>query len=167
MAAPSAWMKENSHDRRSRSASPVARQAARTGKALRRSDCPLAGEHIVQGIERAGATPRRRPSTPHPIEIFARAYGLTDGVCDARQPSARSPPPTSCPPPTTREAAQGAARRRASPIEAPAPHRGRARRHASISRTTTPCCCRCRRCCYIEKGGDGADRRTSWPPTIR
>jgi hypothetical protein len=38
------------------------------------SSAVLAGEHILQGIERQGGTPPER--APHPIELFARAYGL-------------------------------------------------------------------------------------------
>jgi glycerol-3-phosphate dehydrogenase subunit C len=54
---------------------PVARQAISSGKAFIASECPLAGEHIVQGMERLDAA-----KTPehawHPIQLFARAYGL-------------------------------------------------------------------------------------------
>ena len=61
---------------------PVARQAAKTleaknGKAYIASECPLAGEHIVQGMKLLdGSAPQVEHST-HPVEIFARAYGLT------------------------------------------------------------------------------------------
>jgi glycerol-3-phosphate dehydrogenase subunit C len=52
---------------------PVARQAADSGKSYLASECPLAGIHIGQGVEGlAGST----PPTCHPIELFARAYGL-------------------------------------------------------------------------------------------
>jgi glycerol-3-phosphate dehydrogenase subunit C len=52
---------------------PVARQAKDSGKRQIASECPLAGAHILQGIERQGGSPP--PSAPHPIEILARAYG--------------------------------------------------------------------------------------------
>ena len=53
---------------------PVARQAKDSGKAHVASECPLAGVHILQGIEKQGGSP---PATaPHPIELFARAYGV-------------------------------------------------------------------------------------------
>jgi glycerol-3-phosphate dehydrogenase subunit C len=52
---------------------PVARQAKESGKRQIASECPLAGAHILQGIERQGGSPP--PSAPHPIEILARAYG--------------------------------------------------------------------------------------------
>ncbi|HEX3065925.1 MAG TPA: heterodisulfide reductase-related iron-sulfur binding cluster [Dongiaceae bacterium] len=53
---------------------PVARQAKDSGKRFVASECPLAGEHILQGIERQGGTPPA--SAPHPIELFAQAYGI-------------------------------------------------------------------------------------------
>ena len=52
---------------------PVARTAKDSGKRQVASECPLAGAHILQGIEKQGGSPP--PSAPHPIEIFARAYG--------------------------------------------------------------------------------------------
>jgi glycerol-3-phosphate dehydrogenase subunit C len=56
---------------------PVARQALNNQKAHVASECPLAGMHIVQGMElmaKGGPTPDR---AQHPIELFARAYGIT------------------------------------------------------------------------------------------
>jgi len=53
---------------------PVARLAKDSGKRHVSSECPLAGEHILQGIERQGGTPPA--SAPHPIELFAQAYGF-------------------------------------------------------------------------------------------
>jgi glycerol-3-phosphate dehydrogenase subunit C len=55
---------------------PVAKQVATNAKAFLASECPLAATHIVQGVEmRDGKT--AEPSEPyHPIELFARAYGL-------------------------------------------------------------------------------------------
>jgi glycerol-3-phosphate dehydrogenase subunit C len=61
---------------------PVARQAAQGAKAFVASECPLAGMHIVQGMAKLdGAMPAeggqsRHAEALHPIEIFARAYGL-------------------------------------------------------------------------------------------
>ena len=60
---------------------PVARSAAKNGKAYLASECPLAGEHIRQGLERLDAEetaemPRKIEHSMHPIELFARAYGL-------------------------------------------------------------------------------------------
>ncbi len=57
---------------------PAARQAAREAKTYLASECPLAGAHLVQGIERLDDKPANVPSeSRHPIELFARAYGLT------------------------------------------------------------------------------------------
>ena len=56
---------------------PVARSAAEGGAAFLASECPLAAEHIRQGMERLGdgsAVPGR---SHHPIELFARAYGIS------------------------------------------------------------------------------------------
>ena len=52
----------------------MARQA-RDGDILT-SECPLAGEHILQGIERQGGEKRPELLT-HPIQLIARAYGIT------------------------------------------------------------------------------------------
>ena len=59
---------------------PVARKAAENMGAVVTSECPLAGAHILQGMERVkpDATPPAR--APHPIELLARAYGLTNGA---------------------------------------------------------------------------------------
>ena len=58
---------------------PVARAARDSGKAQIASECPLAAEHIVQGMElldsAAGDSAAHREPR-HPIEIFAAAYGL-------------------------------------------------------------------------------------------
>ena len=58
---------------------PVATQALKQSKAFVASECPLAGAHIAQGMERLGKDapqPSAEFETLHPIEIFARAYGL-------------------------------------------------------------------------------------------
>ena len=54
---------------------PVAKEAAKAGHGLLASECPLAGRHILQGLERVeGATVPAE--SLHPIQILARAYGL-------------------------------------------------------------------------------------------
>ncbi len=56
---------------------PAARQAREAGRAHVASECPLAGAHIVQGMERLGEGAEAAPAeAPHPIELLARAYGL-------------------------------------------------------------------------------------------
>ena len=54
----------------------VIRQAAESGRAYIASECPLAGDHIVQGMERfnAGTTAPKRAH--HPIELMAMSYGI-------------------------------------------------------------------------------------------
>ena len=56
---------------------PTARQAAKGGKAYIASECPLAGEHILQGLEKLADDDKPAVDRAHhPIELFARAYGL-------------------------------------------------------------------------------------------
>jgi glycerol-3-phosphate dehydrogenase subunit C len=56
---------------------PVARQAAaKADDAHLASECPLAGEHILQGMERLGEKARPKRAV-HPIELLARAYGIS------------------------------------------------------------------------------------------
>jgi glycerol-3-phosphate dehydrogenase subunit C len=58
---------------------PVARQAAEAKKSFVASECPLAGAHVLQGMERAPTEGKIVPDrAPHPIELFAKAYGLVD-----------------------------------------------------------------------------------------
>lgn len=57
---------------------PAARQAASSGKTYLASECPLAGMHLVQGVERIDKQDKTTfTSSPHPIELFARAYDLS------------------------------------------------------------------------------------------
>jgi len=55
---------------------PAARQAAESAKAFVSSECPLAGIHIAQGMERQAAEAGKPRLVGHPVELFARAYGL-------------------------------------------------------------------------------------------
>jgi glycerol-3-phosphate dehydrogenase subunit C len=57
---------------------PVARQALKSEKMFVASECPLAGEHVRQGMERLSEEPIKVTQAHHPIELFARAYGLID-----------------------------------------------------------------------------------------
>ena len=54
---------------------PVARTALKNATPYVASECPLACDHILQGMERIDPdqTPER---TYHPLELFARAYGI-------------------------------------------------------------------------------------------
>ncbi len=53
---------------------PVARQVNKEAPKYIVSECPLAGMHIVQGIERTDNEPPE--SAAHPVVLFARAYGV-------------------------------------------------------------------------------------------
>ena len=55
---------------------PVARQAARNAKRYVASECPLAGMHIGQGIDRLDGDTPPIETIAHPILLFARAYGF-------------------------------------------------------------------------------------------
>jgi glycerol-3-phosphate dehydrogenase subunit C len=55
---------------------PVARQAQGAGKRHLASECPLAGAHIVQGMERIADGKPAASHSRHPIELLADAYGL-------------------------------------------------------------------------------------------
>ena len=55
---------------------PVARQAAKNDKAFVASECPLAAVHILQGMAALDGEAKPPAEAFHPIELFARAYGL-------------------------------------------------------------------------------------------
>jgi glycerol-3-phosphate dehydrogenase subunit C len=59
---------------------PVARQAAKNAKAFLASECPLAATHILQGMEALNGEAKPPAEAFHPIELMARAYGLTPGA---------------------------------------------------------------------------------------
>ena len=55
----------------------VMKQAAQSGRTYLSSECPLAGDHIVQGME-AFADGEKPVATRshHPIELLAMSYGI-------------------------------------------------------------------------------------------
>ena len=55
---------------------PVARTARDGGKAFVTSECPLAGVHIMQGIDRLPGDAPKPERITHPIQLVARAYGI-------------------------------------------------------------------------------------------
>ncbi len=55
---------------------PVARQALKNATRFVSSECPLAGMHIVQGMEIEAGTEALPQRQLHPIELVARAYGI-------------------------------------------------------------------------------------------
>jgi glycerol-3-phosphate dehydrogenase subunit C len=66
---------------------PVARQALRDPSAFVASECPLAGMHILQGMEILAGDEALPARAVHPIELVARAYGL---AADGPQPVAKT-----------------------------------------------------------------------------
>jgi glycerol-3-phosphate dehydrogenase subunit C len=67
---------------------PVVRQALQNGKTFLSSECPLAGMHIHQGMEMMAAGEAVPERALHPIELFARAYGIAGARAErtARRP---------------------------------------------------------------------------------
>ena len=57
---------------------PVARQARKNASAYVVSECPLAREHVVQGIEIEGGDTSAIKAFQHPIQLLAHAYGLSE-----------------------------------------------------------------------------------------
>jgi glycerol-3-phosphate dehydrogenase subunit C len=55
---------------------PVARQARDSKASFVVSECPLARDHIIQGMERLDGDGGTVEPLHHPIQILARAYGL-------------------------------------------------------------------------------------------
>lgn len=60
---------------------PAMNQAIKMNNRLVLSECPLAGNHLVQGMEKLNSPKNTEAetiqfTTSHPIEIFAKAYGL-------------------------------------------------------------------------------------------
>jgi glycerol-3-phosphate dehydrogenase subunit C len=62
---------------------PAARQIAGAGKKYMVSECPLAGAHLAQGIERLDGDAPKPELIAHPIELLARAYGEPVGAKNA------------------------------------------------------------------------------------
>ena len=67
---------------------PVARQALKNAKPFLASECPLAGMHIAQEMEMLADGESVPHRSLHPIELFARAYGIPGAWADT---SARKP----------------------------------------------------------------------------
>ncbi|MGF1639892.1 MAG: heterodisulfide reductase-related iron-sulfur binding cluster [Rhodospirillales bacterium] len=55
---------------------PVARQAVENGSAFVVSECPLARDHVIQGMERLDTGAPAVEHVQHPIQLIARGYGL-------------------------------------------------------------------------------------------
>ncbi|MFL2934108.1 MAG: (Fe-S)-binding protein [Thalassobaculaceae bacterium] len=55
---------------------PAARQAKKAPSAYVASGCPLAAEHILQGMEALDGSKPNVEKATHPIELLAKAYGI-------------------------------------------------------------------------------------------
>ena len=55
---------------------PVARQAAQNGAGFVMSECPLAGVHIAQGIEKQSSDGPKPKLVSHPVQLLAQSYGI-------------------------------------------------------------------------------------------
>lgn len=56
---------------------PVAKRAKESGAVFVVSECPLAREHVLQGMERLEGSINELTCAQHPIQLMARAYGLS------------------------------------------------------------------------------------------
>jgi glycerol-3-phosphate dehydrogenase subunit C len=59
---------------------PVARQAAQNGAGFVMSECPLAGVHIAQGIEKQSLDGPKPTLVSHPVQVLAQSYGIGSQV---------------------------------------------------------------------------------------
>jgi len=72
-----AWgFKKGNFDIAMKVGKPVARTTSQGGKAYVTSECPLAGVHIAQGVDALGGDKPKPQIVKHPIQIFARSYGI-------------------------------------------------------------------------------------------
>jgi len=55
---------------------PVFKQAAKNATPFIVSECPLARDHIVQGMQALGQDVPAVEQASHPVQLLARAYGL-------------------------------------------------------------------------------------------
>ena len=55
---------------------PVARQAAKAANSHLVSECPLARDHILQGIELLGGSTSQVSAVQHPVQLLAKAYRI-------------------------------------------------------------------------------------------
>ena len=65
-------MKKDNHATAVKVGRPAARRALENGTRYVVSECPLAGAHLHQGMERIGKPAATH--VPHPVRLLARAY---------------------------------------------------------------------------------------------
>ncbi len=56
----------------------AAKNALQSGAPFIASECPLAADHLLQGIEKQDPEAVKDKQAGHPIELIAKAYGLTE-----------------------------------------------------------------------------------------
>ena len=57
---------------------PAAQAALKNDTSFVASECPLAAEHLMQVMEMTAGDEKPKPTHgTHPIELLARAYGIT------------------------------------------------------------------------------------------
>jgi len=72
-----AWgFKKGNFDSAMKVGRPVARKVADGGKAYVTSECPMAGVHIMQGVDALGSDKAKPQLVNHPIQLMAMSYGL-------------------------------------------------------------------------------------------
>ncbi|MDB5570365.1 MAG: glycerol-3-phosphate dehydrogenase [Hyphomicrobiales bacterium] len=72
-----AWgFKKGNFDLAMKVGRPVAKATRDAGKAYVTSECPLAGVHIAQGMDAQKSDKPKPALVKHPIQIFARSYGI-------------------------------------------------------------------------------------------
>ncbi len=58
---------------------PAAQAAIKNDTSFVASECPLAADHLMQVMEMTAGEAKPKPTRGHhPIELFARAYGLME-----------------------------------------------------------------------------------------
>ncbi|MBT4888805.1 MAG: glycerol-3-phosphate dehydrogenase [Rhodospirillales bacterium] len=72
-----AWgVKKDNFDTALKIGKPAARQALKNADPYLVSECPLARDHILQGIEQTDNTLKKPETSRHPVELLALAYGI-------------------------------------------------------------------------------------------
>ena len=69
-------IKKENFDVATKFARPTVRRLANAKPAHVCSECPLAGKHIIQGMENLGDDAPKVDQSAHPIQLLAKAYGF-------------------------------------------------------------------------------------------
>ena len=71
-------MKQANFDTAIKTGRTAARQAMQKGSSFVASECPLACDHLRQGIEKLNPDEQLQSNFGHPIELFAKACGIEE-----------------------------------------------------------------------------------------